>query len=142
MKKYILMSANKTNGFVKAVYGPFVWYTKCINRAKLFNKVSANYLAWKYELSVLEVIDETEKNEQENDSLNMRIMYCGLSNQFQINLFPDLYFKFDIISGKRVLDPVVYQEDDENGNGAYFELKTTDPLYKQVQEILDSTTWK
>lgn len=142
MKKYILMSENRTNGFVKAVYGPFVWYTKFINRAKLFNKVSANYLAWKYELSVLEVIDENEKNEQENDSLNMRIMYCGLSNQFQINLFPDLYFKFDIISGKRVLDPVVYQEDDENGNGAYFELKTTDPLYKQVQEILDSTTWK
>lgn len=107
----------------------------------IFDKDLANYLAWKYELSGLEVIDENEKNEQENDSLNMRIMHCGPSNQFQIDVFPDLYFKFDIISGKRVLDPVVYQEEDEDGNGAYFELKTTDPLYKQIQEILDSTTW-
>lgn len=142
MKKYILMSENRTNGFVRAIYGPFIWHTKFFNNAKLFDKDKANYLAWKHELSLLEVTDENEKDEQADDTLNIRIMRFGPSNQFQINVFPYLYFKFDIISGKKVLRNIVFQEEYEDGNGTYIELKTTDPLYRQVQEVLDSTTWK
>ena len=62
MKKYILMSENRTNSFVRAVYGSFVWRTRFINNAKLFDdKDKANYLAKKHDFRILEVTEESDE---------------------------------------------------------------------------------
>ena len=66
MKKYILMSENRTNSFVRAVYGSFVWRTRFINNAKLFDdKDKANYLAKKHDFKILEVTEEGDERRDE-----------------------------------------------------------------------------
>ncbi|HJD15903.1 MAG TPA: hypothetical protein IAA34_07450 [Candidatus Enterococcus stercoripullorum] len=67
MKKYILMSENRTNSFVRAVYGSFVWRTRFINNAKLFDdKDKANYLAKKHDFKILEVTEEGDERRDES----------------------------------------------------------------------------
>ncbi|CAI3321513.1 hypothetical protein CIRMBP1270_02164 [Enterococcus cecorum] len=62
MKKYILMSENRTNSFVRAVYGSFVWRTRFINHAKLFAaKYEVNVLAKKHDFRILEVTEESDE---------------------------------------------------------------------------------
>ena len=66
MKKYILMSEHRTNSFVRAVYGSFVWCTRFINDAKLFtDKDRANYLAKKHDFKILEVTEEGDERRDE-----------------------------------------------------------------------------
>ena len=67
MKKYILMSENRTNSFVRAVYGSFVWRTRFINNAKLFDdKDKASYLAKKHDFKILEVTEEGDERRDES----------------------------------------------------------------------------
>jgi len=62
MKKYILMSENRTNSFVRAIYGSFVWRTRFINNAKLFtDKDKVNDLAKKHDFRILEVTEESDE---------------------------------------------------------------------------------
>lgn len=65
MIKYILMSENRTNSFVRAVYGSFVWRTRFINHAKLFaDKDKVNDLAKKHDFRILEVTEESDEEVQ------------------------------------------------------------------------------
>ena len=61
------MSENRTNSFVRAVYGSFVWRTRFINNAKLFDdKDKANYLAKKHDFKILEVTEEGDERRDES----------------------------------------------------------------------------
>ena len=67
MKNYILMSENRTNSFVRAIYGSFIWRTKFINRAKLFaDKDEVNVLAKKHDFRILEVTEEGDERRDES----------------------------------------------------------------------------
>lgn len=66
MKKYILMSEHRTNSFVRAIYGSFVWRTRFINNAKLFtDKEKVDYLAKKHDFKILEVTEEGDERRDE-----------------------------------------------------------------------------
>lgn len=55
---------------------------------------------------------------------------------FQIRCLPELYFSYEIVEGKKKMNPLVYEEE-LDGEGSYVHLLENDPFYQKLQLFLD-----
>lgn len=57
---------------------------------------------------------------------------------FQICCFPELYFSYSIVNGKKKMNPLIYEEE-KDGEVSYIFLLEEDPFYQNLQLFLDRT---
>ncbi len=55
---------------------------------------------------------------------------------FQICYFPELYFSYSIVNGKKKMNPLIYEEEND-GEVSYIFLLEEDPFYQNLQLFLD-----
>lgn len=56
--------------------------------------------------------------------------------KFQICCFPELYFSYSIVNGKKKINPLIYEEEND-GEVSYIFLLEEDPFYQNLQLFLD-----
>lgn len=70
--------------------------------------------------------------------LNWRISFHNKDlKTFQIHIFPELHFSYDVVNGRAIVKPIIYEEEVDS-EGCYIRLLEEDSFYKDVQHTLDS----
>lgn len=79
------------------------------------------------------VIDQTNKL---NISQWKMVLHDRNLKIFQICCFPELYFSYSIVNGKKQINPLIYEEEND-GEVSYIFLLEKDPFYQNLQLFLD-----
>lgn len=72
-----------------------------------------------------------------NDITNWKISFHDANLKlFQIQCFPELYFSYIVVSDKKKLYPIIFEQEID-GEGCYIRLLEEDSFYQNVQHILN-----